>query len=89
MLRALQHLPARRDTGLVGFDDFPLADMLGVTVVAQDVAEIGRRAASLLFDRIDGDRSPARRLELGVHLVDRGSATGVHGLPRATDLPPA
>jgi LacI family transcriptional regulator len=81
VLRALQHLPSGPTTGLVGFDDFPLADMLGVTVVAQDVDEIGRRAASLLVDRIDGRRSPARRLELAVRLVDRGSAGGVRGLP--------
>ncbi len=90
VLRALQHLPSGPTTGLVGFDDFPLADMLGVTVVAQDVDEIGRRAASLLFDRIDGRRSPARRLELAVRLVDRGSAGGVRGLPpEHPDAPPA
>jgi LacI family transcriptional regulator len=81
VLRHLQHMAGGRDVGLVGFDDFPLADMLGVTVVVQDVEEIGRTAATLLFDRIDGDRSPARRHELPVHLVDRGSAAGVHGLP--------
>ncbi len=69
------------DTGLVGFDDFPRADLLGVTMVAQDVAEIGRHAASLLSDPIDGDRGPARRTDLPVRLVDRGSATGVHDLP--------
>jgi LacI family transcriptional regulator len=88
VLRVLQHLPTARGTGLVGFDDFPLADMLGVTVVAQDVAEIGRRAASLLFDRIDGDRGPARRQELAVRLLDRGSARGVRGLPPASVATP-
>jgi DNA-binding LacI/PurR family transcriptional regulator len=81
VLRFLQQHDGGRDVGLVGFDDFPLADMLGVTVVAQDVDEIGRTAASLLFDRIDGDRSPAGRHELPVHLIDRGSGNGVHGLP--------
>ncbi len=59
VLRFLQQHDGGRDVGLVGFDDFPLADMFGVTVVAEDVDEIGRTAASLLFDRIDGDRSPA------------------------------
>ncbi len=75
-----------RDTGLVGFDDFPRADLLGDTVVAQDVAEIGRHAASLLSDPIDGDRGtgapdgsarPPRRPGLG------------HGRARPALAPPA
>ncbi len=59
----------------VGFDDFELADMLtpGVTVVAQDVARIGRLAAELLFRRLDGDRRPAERTEVPAKLIPRGS----------------
>jgi DNA-binding LacI/PurR family transcriptional regulator len=33
---------------VVRFDDFELADLLGVTVVAQSTAEMGRIAAELL-----------------------------------------
>ena len=40
---------------MVGFDDFELADLLRVTVVAQDPAELGRQAATLLFQRMDAD----------------------------------
>jgi LacI family transcriptional regulator len=72
-LRLLATMDAR--LAFVGFDDFELADMLtpGVTVVAQDVARIGRLAAELLFKRLDGDRSPAERTEVPAWLIPRGS----------------
>lgn len=59
----------------VGFDDFELADMLtpGVTVVAQDVATLGRLGAELLFRRLDGDRRAAERIEVPAWLIPRGS----------------
>jgi len=60
---------------LVGFDDFPLADMLrpGITVIAQDVIGMGRLAAEILFRRLDGDRSPFRTHVLPTWLITRGS----------------
>ena len=60
---------------LVGFDDFELADLLTppVTVVAQDPAELGRRAAELLFRRLDGAAEAPRHLTLPVRLIPRGS----------------
>jgi len=58
---------------MVGFDDFELADLLRVTVVAQDPAELGRQAAGLLFQRMDGDSAPARRIVIPTRLVQRGS----------------
>jgi LacI family transcriptional regulator len=60
---------------LVGFDDFPLADLLepGMTVVAQDVGEIGRSAAELLFARIAGATTPPQVLTTQPTLVPRGS----------------
>jgi LacI family transcriptional regulator len=72
-VRAVRALGAR--VALVGFDDFELADMLTppVTVVAHDPAELGRRAAELLFARLRGDRSPARTVTLPARLLPRGS----------------
>ena len=63
------------DVALVGFDDFLLSDVLrpGVTVVAQDTAAIGRRAAQRLFARIDGDRSAPQIIRTPFELVARGS----------------
>jgi LacI family transcriptional regulator len=60
---------------MVGFDDFPLADMLrpGVTVIAQDIATIGKLAAEILFRRLDGDISPASTHVVPTRLVPRGS----------------
>ena len=73
---ALRRLGGRtRKLALVGFDDFELADMLdpGITVVAQDVARLGRVAAELLFRRLAGDRGPAERIEVVTQLIQRGS----------------
>jgi LacI family transcriptional regulator len=66
---------ASRRIALVGFDDFELADLLdpGVTVVAQNPAEMGRRAAELLFGRLAGTRGPTQYIELGTQLIVRGS----------------
>ncbi|MEU7830843.1 MULTISPECIES: LacI family DNA-binding transcriptional regulator [unclassified Nonomuraea] len=71
---ALRALGGRR-MGLVGFDDFELADLLtpGVTVVAQDPAGMGRVAAELLFRRLAGDGGPSEHVELPVRLIPRGS----------------
>lgn len=56
---AVRHLRARglhHTVALIGFDDFVLADLLepAVSVIAQDPAAIGARAARLLFDRLAG-----------------------------------
>jgi LacI family transcriptional regulator len=66
---------AGRPMAVVGFDDFELADLVspGVTVVAQNPAEMGRRAAELLFGRLAGTPGPAQYVELGTKLIVRGS----------------
>lgn len=75
VLRALRARAAERRVALVGFDDVPLADLVvpGVTVVAQDPAKIGRLAATTLFRRIGGDRSPTERHVVATTLIARGS----------------
>jgi LacI family transcriptional regulator len=74
-VRALHAAGRQRTVALVGFDDFPTADLLspGITVVAQDPAAIGTLAASVLFDRIGGDGSPTYTRVVATHLVPRGS----------------
>ncbi|MDP9826668.1 LacI family DNA-binding transcriptional regulator [Kineosporia succinea] len=73
--RALRQLGRERGVALVGFDDFPLADLLdpGVTVVAQDPTAIGRLAATVLFDRIGGSDSPPATHVVPTKLITRGS----------------
>ena len=74
-VRALQRLGLHRSVAVVGFDDFPLADLLepGITVVAQEPARIGMLAAQTLFDRIHGHRGPARTIWVPTTLMRRGS----------------
>jgi LacI family transcriptional regulator len=74
-VRALRRLGKEHEIALVGFDDFPLADLLspGVTVVAQNPSSIGRIAAELLFARIDGDRSSPQVRLVPTTLIRRGS----------------
>jgi LacI family transcriptional regulator len=74
-IRALQRSGRQHDVALIGFDDFPLADLLepGVTVVAQDPARMGALAASLIFRRLDGESwEPATHL-VRTQLIPRGS----------------
>ncbi|WP_407319132.1 LacI family DNA-binding transcriptional regulator [Isoptericola halotolerans] len=75
---ALAVLDARRAAGsslpaLVGFDDLELADLLGITVVAYDTAEIGRQAARLALERTADPALPPRRRTVATRLVTRGS----------------
>jgi LacI family transcriptional regulator len=74
-LSALAAVPPGVGPALVGFDDFELADVVvpGVTVVAQDPAGLGRAAARLLFERLDGLADPPRRVVLPTELIVRGS----------------
>jgi LacI family transcriptional regulator len=74
-IRALRRLGFEHRTAVVGFDDFPLADLLlpGATVVSQDPAAIGRTAASLLFSRLAGERTPTCVHVVPTTLIRRGS----------------
>lgn len=74
-LRAMRRLGVEHRVALVGFDDFPLADLVtpGVTVVAQDPSAIGKLAASILFSRLAGDRTATSLHVVPTTLVRRGS----------------
>jgi LacI family transcriptional regulator len=62
-------------TALVGFDDFPLADLLrpGLTVIAQGSATIGRTAIELFRARGADPARPIKTVTVPVELVARGS----------------
>ncbi|MEU9825286.1 LacI family DNA-binding transcriptional regulator [Micromonospora chersina] len=81
-LRALRGHPA--PPALVGFDEVDLGDLLGVSVVAHDPEEMGRRAARLLLDRIDGHRGPARQVVIPTRLLARGSGERPPASPATT-----
>ena len=78
VLQALERAGMRvpEDVALIGFDDFELAAVLHprLTLVRQPAMELGRQAAMLLFDRLEG-RQPQkpRRLVLETELIVRES----------------
>jgi LacI family transcriptional regulator len=62
-------------TALVGFDDFPLADLLrpGLTVVAQGDVEIGRTTVDLFRGRLADRTRPVQTVTIPTTLIVRGS----------------
>ena len=72
---ALREAGAQHTTALVGFDDIPLAAHLSppVTVMAQDPSRIGREAATIVFDRLDGVTTAATEVVVPTTLIIRGS----------------
>lgn len=82
-LVAIQALKAANLAGLsvpdnlsiVGFDDMDIVAHLEVplTTVSQDASYMGRRAAELLFERVEGYNGPERREVIPTHLQIRAS----------------
>lgn len=78
VLKALEHSGLRvpEDVALIGFDDFELATVLRprLSLVRQPADELGRKAAEVLFDRIEGSQ-PAdfQRIVLPTELIVRES----------------
>jgi LacI family transcriptional regulator len=79
-LRALRGVA--RAPALIGFDDFDLADVLGVTVIGHDPERMGELGAEQIVTRLAGADDPARRVVLPTQLIERGSAEW-----RTTDRP--
>lgn len=75
VVRALRSAGKHHEIALVGFDDIPMSDLLdpAITVLAQDPAAIGRQAATTLFARLDGDRSPTQTFIVPTTMIIRGS----------------
>ena len=74
-IRALRETQLQHTVALVGFDDIPEADLLDppLTLVTQDVAAMGERAAQILFERLDGSASPFKSAVFPTSLTPRGS----------------
>jgi LacI family transcriptional regulator len=71
VLRALRARP--EPVGFIAFDDFDLADTLGISVIAHDPGQMGSEAAELaLSSHRDGQR-PSRQIVLPTRLIRRGS----------------
>ena len=74
-VHAMQQRGVRQQVAVIGFDDLELADLLqpALTVIAQDIAGIGRQATELLFQRLERRGEPYQRITVPVTLVPRGS----------------
>ncbi len=87
VLSALVHLGVKMpgDVAFAGFDDFDMAECTSpsLTVVRQPAQEMGRVAASLLFDRIARGEMPqtGNRIVLPVEIVLRRSCGCKHRTP--------
>jgi LacI family transcriptional regulator len=75
LARARKRVP--RDVSLVGFNDMLLVDRLDppMTTVAVPKYQMGRTAARLLLDRLNGVESAERRVRLPLELVVRRSTS--------------
>jgi LacI family transcriptional regulator len=64
-----------QDLSVVGFDDLPVVRWVSppLTTVRQPLAEMGRKAAEMLGDLIEGVPLRSRRLELSTELITRES----------------
>ncbi|MGN7860425.1 LacI family DNA-binding transcriptional regulator [Microbacterium sp. 22303] len=91
-LRALRGR-AEPPPALIGFDDFDTADVLGVSVVAYDPVELGRRSARLALERIGAPTSFTQQERLPTWLIERGTGerpppAPAHSDPSADPDPP-
>ena len=68
MAVAATRAAARADVEVVGFDELLLGELLDVplTLLTYDQRDLGRIAAELLLDRIDGTSNPPRRVVVPV-----------------------
>jgi LacI family transcriptional regulator len=75
VVRALAERNLSTTVAVLGFDDFPLADLLTppVSVISQDVPTMSTKAAEMLFARIEGDSAPTRHITLEPSLIQRGT----------------
>ncbi|MCB0072086.1 MAG: LacI family DNA-binding transcriptional regulator [Caldilineaceae bacterium] len=65
------------DIALMGFDDIPMARLVSppLTTISQFQRQLGRRAAEMLFERLNGDLAAAGRTEeMPFQLIERASA---------------
>lgn len=74
-MKALRAEGLEERVALVGFDDLPGAELLrpAVTLVKQNLAEMGRRSIEMLFDRINGDTGKYQIEILQTTLTPMGS----------------
>lgn len=81
VIRALNEAGLRvpEDVSVTGMDDIPFAEAVQppLTTVTNDGELFAARAFEMLLERMDGEKIPARRVEIPNELVARGSTGAV------------
>lgn len=74
-------LDCPRDVAIAGFDNEVWTEFVGpgLTVVEQPVAEMGRTAMDLLFERLKDPDQPPRKVVLAGRLITRASSAAANG----------
>lgn len=74
-------LEVAKDYSLIGCGDLAFAARMSpaLTTVRQDGITLGAEAARLLISRFEGYAGPARKIEIGLELVERQSVRDVRG----------
>ena len=70
-----------RDVSIIGIDDHPMSSYLGLTTIAQPVADLGKKAGECLLEQLAGSdsrRGNDRVTQLPTELIVR-SSTGTKG----------
>jgi LacI family transcriptional regulator len=75
VIRGLRLASLQHTVALIGFDDFPLSDLVepAVTVVSQNPHRMGTLAGEILLQRLAGDMSPTQRYVVETSFIERGS----------------
>jgi DNA-binding LacI/PurR family transcriptional regulator len=76
VLQAAQQrgLDVPADLAVIGFDNLDVADYLGITTIAQPLAESGRIATGMLLEQLANPTSPRRDVILPLELIQRRTA---------------
>ncbi|MGC5325468.1 LacI family DNA-binding transcriptional regulator [Brevibacillus sp. SYSU BS000544] len=63
------------DLAIIGFDNQPIAKILHITTVDNQMMEMGRRALSLLHTQITGEREKTEKVQLPFQLIPRSTVS--------------
>ena len=63
----------QKSCAYIGFDDFELADALGVSVISFDIPEMGKQATKLALSKINNPQVKPRNIDVETMLIRRGS----------------
>jgi DNA-binding LacI/PurR family transcriptional regulator len=82
VLKAIRErqLIAGSDVSVIGFDDHPVSEAMGLTTVRQPVRSIGRTGARVLLDLLHG-AARSRQHHMPLTLVERSSTGVPHSSP--------